>query len=61
MFIERDMSDPPRDNDHPLATEHAATGLHARTARDDPRPALQLGLQEYTWHTPAKRPARQPR
>lgn len=61
MFIERDMSDPPRDDDDTLATEHAATGLYARTARDDPRPALQLGLQEYAWYEPAKRPARQPR
>ncbi len=61
MLIEFDLNDPSSTTrTAPAATDpHPAQQAPARHA--DAGPALQLGLQEYTWHEPAKRPVRQPR
>ncbi|MBK9394138.1 MAG: hypothetical protein IPN40_09710 [Uliginosibacterium sp.] len=57
MLIEFDLNDPSwTARTAPAATDpHPAPQAPARHA--DAGPALQLGLQEYTWHTP---PARRP-
>jgi hypothetical protein len=59
MLIEFDLNDPSwTARTAPAATDPAP---HAPARHADAGPALQLGLQEYTWHEPAKRPVRQPR